>query len=473
MAMVLALTVVHEVILIIFPTWYSIIVNFRMERQMINSSAPSDLAEVMTGEALFVGLFIVSLFAGRKRKTQASQQPVLIRRTEMITFAVIVTLGMWASIYTLTTPITTLAKSATHAEVRTEYSSVFEMLSFWCLNNFYLTAICAAPFLLLVRRVWPPLRLIGAAMLASVVVFGAMSGVRGRMTWALLAWLAVSGLLRHRKAMVMACLFMVALVPLFVVLSDATFRFALHSKFGGQSQRQALPLLEEQVSSSLPKLTLLSIVDPLMERAMGPRDSIALFQFFDGGEGASYRPILSAIYLPIPRVLWTSKPPAGSADSTPYGGAMYRVMRYSYGAAQYVMGPFLASAHAYWEGGWPWLVLTGIGTGVIWRVILWWCSRQSLAFGALVAVLFAGAFLLDGFYTMLAPTFELIRALWLSVLPAICLRWIVTLFSGLRPVLNHRPARSQLSRSPAYAARHRAVSAERRIRPSEPCSSSD
>ena len=104
---------------------------------------------------------------------------------------------------------------------------------------------------------------------------------------------------------------------------------------------------------------------------------------------------------------------------------MYRVMSISYGSPYYAMGPFLVSAHAYWEGGWGWLVAAGLLTGLIWRLILNWCNSQSLAMGCLFALLFASAFVLDGVYTALAPLYAIIRCFWLSILPVLGLRFAI------------------------------------------------
>ncbi len=435
-ALVLSLTLAHECVLVIFPVWYSVITNFRLEKQMLNNVTPGALAVVMIGETLYAGLFMIGLLYGANRKHQALRQSRPLGRPDTATLAVMVMIGLWTSVDVLTTPIASIAQSIAHAEVRS-YSTTLEMLRNWCMSSFYLPSLFAAWVLLLVRRVWLPLRVAAAVLLASIVLFGLLSGVRGRITWVLLAGLSLAGLFGRKKALVAVGICILAVLPLFAALGDERYRFALNARLGGGglSQKSVLPLLLDHLSSTV-ALAPRPVVEALMNRAMGPRNSVALFQFYDHGEGASYRAVLSSICFPIPRVFWEGKPPSGSADETPYGGAMYRVMAYSHGSQYYVMGPFLASAHAYWEGGWPWLLLTALATGAIWRLILRCCSAQPLSFGALFALVFAGAFLLDGLYTAFAPTYALIRAFWLYGVPLFCLRWIVTTISGLRSTGN-------------------------------------
>jgi hypothetical protein len=269
------------------------------------------------------------------------------------------------------------------------------------------------------------LRTAAVALLLSVVVYGLVTGLRGRITWVLFAGIALAGLFGKRKALVVMAASLAAVAPLLAPLGDGAYRFSLNSSLSGLPQTQVVPNLLDHLASRASTSSLQQTLDSLMERAMGPRNSVTLFHLYDEGAGAGYRPILSALVFPIPRALWNGKHPAGSTDETPYGAAMYRVMTRGHGSPYYNMGPFLASAHAYWEGGWPWLVFTALASGAIWRIILKWCSAQSLAIGALIAMVFTSSLLIDGFYTAFVPTYSLIRAFWQCCLPLLCLRWAV------------------------------------------------
>jgi hypothetical protein len=439
-ALVLGLTLVHECVLVLSPVWYSVMTDFRLENQMLNNVTSSGLAITMLGETLYVALFLAGLLYGANGPS-ASRRVGDCRRTdprEVATLAVIVLLGLWISVDLLTRPVLTLTEVGGHAELRS-YSTLHEMVEAWCIGSFYQPAIFAACLLLLVRRVRLPWRAAAVALLLSVVVYGLVTGLRGRITWVLFAGFALAALFGKRKALVVMAASFVALAPLLAPLGDGAYRFSLNASLSRLPQTQVVPILLDHLSSRASASSLLQSLDSLMDRAMGPRNSVTLFQLYDEGAGASYRPILSALVFPIPRSLWNGKPPAGSSDETPYGAAMYRVMTRGHGSPYYNMGPFLASAHAYWEGGWPWLVLAALASGLIWRIILRWCYAQSLAFGALIAMAFASSLLIDGFYTAFVPTYSLLRAFWQSCLPLVCLRWAVA------KALHHPSLRSQLS----------------------------
>jgi hypothetical protein len=91
------------------------------------------------------------------------------------------------------------------------------------------------------------------------------------------------------------------------------------------------------------------------------------------------------------------------------------------------MGPVLASAHAYWEGGWVWLVIAGALTGVFWRGAMLWSDRNDAQIALVFGLTFGSAFLIDGFMTMMYPVYTLIDIVWSSILPLALLRVALSL----------------------------------------------
>jgi len=143
---------------------------------------------------------------------------------------------------------------------------------------------------------------------------------------------------------------------------------------------------------------------------MGPRNSAVLYQGWDDGRGAGWGASLSALVYPLPRALWAAKPPAGSIDSTPYGAAMFKVMSIGHGAPYYVMGPYLASAHAYWEGGIAGLLASGFATGGLWALFIALSRKVTLPLATTFLMTFASSLLIDGLYTAFVPLFSIIRS---------------------------------------------------------------
>jgi hypothetical protein len=204
------------------------------------------------------------------------------------------------------------------------------------------------------------------------------------------------------------------MVPVFSVLGSADIR---ESSSSGASQVEVVKKLYELGKENVSDFGSLSDVFmySFAWRAQGVRNSVTLYQDYEHG-GGGFNSYLSAIFVPVPRFLWPRKPMIGSQDHTEVGSAMYRVMDLAYGAPDQ-MGPMLASAHAYWEGGVLWLVCAGLITGLMWNLIFRVTVRLPLVMGTIFIFTFAAAQMVDGLLTMLIPLYTAINVCWLSILP--------------------------------------------------------
>jgi hypothetical protein len=88
---------------------------------------------------------------------------------------------------------------------------------------------------------------------------------------------------------------------------------------------------------------------------------------------------------------------------------MFTVMRLGHGAPRYVMGPFLPSAHAYWEAGPLGVVFAGLLTGLIWATVVRLTGRLTMPVAIIVIMTFMSSLLIDGLYTANVPLYGLIR----------------------------------------------------------------
>lgn len=120
----------------------------------------------------------------------------------------------------------------------------------------------------------------------------------------------------------------------------------------------------------------------------------------------------------------------GSQDHTELQSAMYKVMDLAYGAPDQ-MGPMLASSHAYWEGGWIWLICAGVITGLMWNVIFRFTAHLPRSLAAVVIFTFAAAHMVDGLLTMMIPLYAAINAMWLSILP------VFLIYKGFKSLRAH------------------------------------
>jgi hypothetical protein len=114
---------------------------------------------------------------------------------------------------------------------------------------------------------------------------------------------------------------------------------------------------------------------------------------------------------------WVDKPVAGSTDASALGSAMYRVQQTKPNGVFYDMGPFLASAHAYWEGGWLWLVAAAPLSAWMWRWLLAWGEREGRRSVDVIVLTFLTAFPIDGFFGGINPVFAYVRILWITLIP--------------------------------------------------------
>jgi hypothetical protein len=208
------------------------------------------------------------------------------------------------------------------------------------------------------------------------------------------------------------------LIPLFSLLGGLEVRGA---KISGASQREVLTLLYDESINIL--INYNKIMDVFLEdfacRAQGVRNSVMLYKDSERG-GGGFATYTGAFVAFVPRAFWAEKPMLGSLDHSPGGMAMYKVMGLGYGTADAdggTMGPMLASAHAYWEGGAIWIVVAGLITGLFWNIIFRFCRHLPAISAAIIIFTFAAAHLIDGFLTMLVPLYSIIIRSWLSLLP--------------------------------------------------------
>jgi hypothetical protein len=158
-------------------------------------------------------------------------------------------------------------------------------------------------------------------------------------------------------------------------------------------------------------------LNAIYTRLEASRNSVSLVKLQDRGQGASLVPTLASLVAVIPARFWSTRPffPASTTDDV-FGSAMYVVKRETYGAAD--MGPYLASAHEYWEGGILYLLLGGALLGVLWRRAVVWTEASGCSAMSLLTL----GLLLDahhGELSVTAPIALVIRMGWYQYIPTL------------------------------------------------------
>lgn len=436
---ILGATMTHELLLVVFPAWYSVFTNYKLEGNMQASIAAEDILRVLTGESIFVLMFALALVIdwprlrpkGGRLIGAASGPNQILRERLVLKFLIIAGCLLYAR--SIIQPMSTIEKGA---------GWTIEQAYFWFQAFFWFTSLTACALILARRRVlftnllWA---LLAAIPLLALLVIGFVHGLRGRFMWAI-SLLVITGILnRQKKIVALGVAIGIVIVPLFAFFGGA-YRFISKDidMTGPERYEMFVQLYEESKSYVAGNITNMGseFLYGLALRAQGPRNSAVLYQQYDKGNGAGFTTYLGSIFFPIPRLVWPEKPAAGSTDSSGLNSAVFKVMELAYGLVG-TNGPILASAHAYWEGGWGWLVAAGLITGLLWKIIFNLSRRLPEGMAAVVALAFAAALLIDGMLTMLVPLYALIIASWQSVLP------VLAIYKGTGLLLSRNGVRSR------------------------------
>jgi len=437
---ILGLTLFHELVLIVFPVWHSVFTDYSQERLMMASPKPIDLVVVMLGEAIFVTMFGIGFGIRRRRKMTVPVNRLIdkrLTRTDMLFLVTLTAFGMFIYLGDFISTPPSFQKYV--AKVGGAFSTSFTGLIYaWSKAILWFPSLVACA--LVVTRfknkrypIW--LSWMGAITLISLLLTGVTSGLRGRITWAI-SLLVISGYLKGQKRLIYAGLvFFVLLIPIFSILPGVVRSISYSvAEHGGSRIDLSKKVFRKLKQSRNNKVDLIDFGSNFLAdaswRAQGPRNSTVLYKLFDEGNIPGFTPYIGAILFPLPRAIWPGKPIIGSSDGTTPGVAMYTVMRIGHGLSYHVMGPCLASAHAYWELGWAGILIYGLITGLFWNLILTWCDKIGGPLSIVIALSFSATLLIDGFLTMFAPLYSIITSFWKVFIPVIVIYIVAYIMAG-------------------------------------------
>jgi hypothetical protein len=233
---------------------------------------------------------------------------------------------------------------------------------------------------------------------------------------------------------------LVVLFPFFSYLG-AEYREGIKDEFLAVDTVDRLRLIVSEAPSAARSFEgdgIVRTLDAVYLRLESARNSVSLVRLQDRGMGSSLVPTLGSLLAVIPSRLWPDKGyfPASGTDNV-FGTAMYVVKRETYGFSD--MGPYLASAHEYWEFGLSYVVLSGLLLGLLWRALVQWAVRSHLNTASLLAI----GCLLDahhGELAVLAPLALVIKVFWYQGVPLAAVLFLLTLFRRIRFSGDQAPA---------------------------------
>ena len=434
-------TSIYYIILFTFPVCYSALTDFYFEGLMNISSVEYGLFSVMLGEIIFV---IAFCFAIVSKNINTSKVTFLHTKSDRRLLLSITVIGFVIATYKFQSSIISLTDMINRSQ-GIYYNSLSGMLFSWVEGVFQMPSIVTSAIILFPSKqvekyslLW---RLIAILVLLLISLQTLSSGVRGRVVTITIV-MTIIGYINNRKAPLYFGLAIMMLLTSMFTFLGGPMRSIYFSADNDVSRFDLLITIYDAAKGSTNIVNQYGEADSrflfkLAQRAQAPRNSIVLYDQFDSGKSAGFLPIVSAVYLPIPRVIWENKRPAGSASSDNYGSATYLVRNIGHGAYEYNMGPYLTSAHAYWEGGWLWLIMVAIVTAGFLRTVLSWAEKKKSIFSLIVVMILIQGLISNGFITLFQPVFEYLRYFWIMIFPLFLFRVIITNLFGFKSYQKH------------------------------------
>jgi len=447
-ATVLGLSLIHELALVAYPGWYDAVTGFKAESDL--GLRPSRLLVVYFGELLFILLFAGTLFIrdhGTKRCTSFQSKAGLAQQADrdhiFLEVMIVAAFALYVGQFFL--PTISYETLETHYQF-TPHPGLSSFIVDWGGNFVRWPGLIAAGIGLADRRVRPAIRALALITVVAEIVFSMINGLRGGVVW-VASVIALAGYFKYsKKVLAVALAASIGLAPLMTWMHTYMRYVTLAAPLGTLNWQMIPELMRDALEHNIPENAAVgsNFLQAWSIRAIGPLDSIYLYKLHDEGNGGSYRPILSTVAFPIPHALWPDKPIAGSTDDSNLGMAIYRVQQQKPDNAFYDMGPILASAHAYWEGGWPFLYLAAIFTGWFWSKLLSWAERAQSEAVNIVVLTFTAALPIDGFFDMVNPLFTYFRLVWITLIPMLALIRVLDVWAQWRKAV-HNPIRRFLA----------------------------
>lgn len=415
-ALIFFATLIHESILVSMPCFFSVFSNLKYEKLLRFNVDSYDILRVIFVENIYVSVFLIPfLFLGKRLRNNTGNYRKLYNF-----FAIITCLGIFVYVYQIIhrPSIEEIVDSYSQSGLS---SSSNKFVSLFTITFEHASIIIAAILSIKGKdESYPKIyQYLGFLMLFLVLVLVIVSGVRGRVLWVAEFVLLISIFKRRLKPLFFMLVLLIALIPLNTILVTQIRPISEEiAKEGGITNKAIVNIFTVIIKGvKEPQSDKVGIIESLVERAQGPRNSVALLKEFDSGNSPGLNIYNGAIFYFIPRSI-INRPVIGSPTGNFKDAAIFKVMDLNYPENSFItMGPFLASAHAYWEGGYFGVILIALIASCLWILIIKVSYNQPLLLGVLVCLLCCCALLIDGFISVFTPLYSLISIFWKNLLP--------------------------------------------------------
>lgn len=417
--MILNINIFMEVLL---PTLLSVYYSFSIERQL-NISNESILQVIILNAIYHLFFFITFLFVVYKPK---SHRDVEYNQYEKLKFNFVFFIFILIGIYILAT-------TSNYENIAREISGTVEMTSF----NIYLKTMfeyiswgCAIIFLFTYKKnLW--LKILVLMFCLSIVLRQLAIGLRGGIFITIMFVIFVSLIVNRKINFKLITLLLIIVIPVFGFLGGE-FRDSLYnSGLNKENNIERLKVISNEFIANTFTRNKTNTNNrsekekfsyQLYSRLQATRNSVSLIKLHDNGKSAGLKPTINSINALVPGRFLKDKQYPGSINDSYNGTAMYIVRAQTYGTSD--MGPYLASAHEYWEGGFFYLLFSSIILGLLWGRLSNWSKKRNFdTYSLIILVSILDAH--HGEMTVLSPLSSIIRLFWYQILPFIILTFII------------------------------------------------
>ena len=430
---VLLMTAFHQFLLIVFPCIFAVVNGYIYEAELNIKS--TQLLIVVIGETFYICSFMYAFLLNDMYFKKYYNRKLFkegLGRNEILV-SILLFGGLFLFIHELISPPFSYDDMATHADIVIKDDFVATLID-WVFTFFRWPGLIAATLVVSSRYYNNYLRSLSFVVIMFGLGIAIVNGVRGGITL-IIELVLVGALINNAKRIVAFSLALGLLILPFMPWVQEVMRYqSASAAYLGVTRAQmffiGLPSLKDFISDGFKSSRHSTFVESWAIRAEGPRNSVGLYNLYDHGEGGGLKPVWGAILLPIPRMIWAKKPVAGSTDPSNLGAAIYRVQQLKPDTGPQEMGPILASAHAYWEGGYLGILLLGLITGAFWVILLNWADSKYTIDNALVLICLTAALPIDGFLTALNPLYSIILMIY-KLFPLFLLIIILNFYNNI------------------------------------------
>lgn len=301
------------------------------------------------------------------------------------------------------------------------------------------SSIIASIIIITLYKGQPLLKILAATLFLGFQIYFLSKGLRGGILIFIILFPFYLYIKHGKINFKLVLIGVIAVIPIFPYLGG-DFRSQLATTLLNASPAERLESLITGSSSGSDEASLIKNIaaslEKIYQRLEATRNSVSLINLYNNEEGVQLRPTISSLAAFIPTRFWPSKNYPSSSTEDVNGTAMYVVKSETYGFTD--MGPFLSSAHDYWEGGIFYTIISAILVGYVWRKLCEWGHRNGYS---AISLLVAGS-LLDAHHGEISVTSPLaltIKVAFFQTIPLIVFFIATRLVVRLRIVAKKKP----------------------------------